>query len=56
VAEVPTTPASPAAGVGHGLRRLAASSGPPASIAHGTTVVTDAIVERRGATVGLITT
>jgi N-methylhydantoinase A/oxoprolinase/acetone carboxylase beta subunit len=37
-----------------GLRRCA--GGGPGSLAHGTTLVTNAIVERRGAPVGLITT
>ncbi len=36
--------------------RLSPGAGPLASLAHGTTVVTNAIVERRGARVGLITT
>src|SRR5262249_45522176 len=54
--KVPTTPAAPAAGVLDSLAAL----GPEASgwtlLAHGTTLVTNAIVERRGAPVGLITT
>jgi N-methylhydantoinase A len=53
--KVPTTPASPADGVMHGLRTLAGGE-PLASVAHGTTIVTNAIVEGRGAVVGLITT
>jgi N-methylhydantoinase A len=54
--KVPTTPADPARGVVDGLDALAAETGPPTSLAHGTTVVTNAIVEHRGAPVGLVTT
>jgi N-methylhydantoinase A len=39
----------------HGLSTLLGPK-PPASIAHGTTIVTNAIVEGRGALVGLVTT
>src|SRR6266446_5649358 len=53
--KVPTTPANPALGVMHGLTTLVGSA-PLASVAHGTTIVTNAIVEGRGAVVGLITT
>jgi len=53
--KVPTTPASPADGVMRGLETLAGDH-PIASVAHGTTIVTNAIVEGRGAVVGLITT
>ncbi|MGH7356799.1 MAG: hydantoinase/oxoprolinase N-terminal domain-containing protein, partial [Candidatus Rokuibacteriota bacterium] len=53
--KVPTTPSSPADGVIHGLATLAAGES-LASVAHGTTIVTNAIVEGRGATVGLVTT
>ena len=53
--KVPTTPASPADGVLHGLQTLAAGEA-VASVAHGTTIVTNAIVEGRGAVVGLVTT
>jgi N-methylhydantoinase A len=53
--KVPTTP-SPADGVVQGLATLAARTGRLASLAHGTTVVTNAIVQGRGARVGLITT
>src|SRR6184192_2193372 len=53
--KVPTTPASPADGVMRGLQTLAGDH-PIASVAHGTTIVTNAIVEGRGAVVGLITT
>ncbi len=54
--KVPTTPADPARGVVAGLDVLAADTAPPTSLAHGTTVVTNAIVEHRGARVGLVTT
>jgi N-methylhydantoinase A len=53
--KVPSTPASPADGVMNGLSTLAGGE-PLASVAHGTTIVTNAIVEGRGAVVGLITT
>jgi N-methylhydantoinase A len=54
--KVPTTPAEPARGVIDGLAALARMAGPAASIAHGTTTITNAIVEGRGARVGLVTT
>src|SRR2546422_7148746 len=53
--KVPTTPANPALGVMQGLTTLVGSA-PLASVAHGTTIVTNAIIEGRGAVVGLITT
>src|SRR5207249_1058507 len=43
-------------GVLNGLAAVRHAAGVPASVAHGTTVVTNAIVERRGARVGLVTT
>jgi len=54
--KVPTTPANLGRGVLNGLATVRAAAGPPASVAHGTTVVTNAIVEGRGARVGLVTT
>jgi N-methylhydantoinase A len=54
--KVPTTPAAPAAGLLNGIAALEPITGPWVSLAHGTTLVTNAIVERRGAPVGLITT
>jgi N-methylhydantoinase A len=54
--KVPTTPAEPSRGVIHGLSVLAPVAGRPSAIAHGTTTVTNAIVEGRGARVGLVTT
>src|SRR2546427_5982158 len=53
--KVPTTPANLARGVLNGLAAVRPPAG-AASVAHGTTVVTNAIVERRGARVGLVTT
>jgi N-methylhydantoinase A len=55
-AKIPTTPVRPADGVGQALALLAGRAGRLRSLAHGTTVVTNAIVERRGARVGLVTT
>ena len=54
--KVPTTPAHPATGVLNGLRALEPAAGAIGALAHGTTMVTNAIVEGRGAKVGLITT
>jgi N-methylhydantoinase A len=54
--KVPTTPAAPAVGVLNGIAVLERQTGPCASVAHGTTLVTNAIVEGRGARVGLVTT
>jgi len=54
--KVPPPPANPAEGVLHGIATLAPRTGAWASLAHGTTMVTNAIVERRGAPVGYITT
>ncbi len=63
-AKVPSTPADPSLGVVDGLDRLAAALGvaPAAMLArterivHGTTVATNALIERNGARVGLLTT
>ena len=54
--KVPSTPASPAAAVLNGLAALGSQAASWTSLAHGTTLVTNAIVERRGAPVGLVTT
>src|SRR5262249_21721308 len=54
--KVPTTPAAPAAGVLDSLAALGPEASGWALLAHGTTLVTNAIVERRGAPVGLVTT
>src|SRR5215470_13942871 len=54
--KVPTVPANPAQGVLDGMRALLGPGEACASLAHGTTTVTNAIVERRIAPVGLVTT
>ena len=54
--KVPTTPDNPAGGVLNGLAAVHRVAGPCASLAHGTTLVTNAIVERRVGAVGLVTT
>jgi N-methylhydantoinase A len=54
--KVPTTPRQPVAAVLAGLGALAREMGAPRSLAHGTTMVTNAVVERRGAVVALVTT
>jgi N-methylhydantoinase A len=64
LAKAPSTPADPSLGVVDGLGRLAAALGlaPAAMLAgtlrivHGTTVATNALIERSGARVGLLTT
>jgi len=54
--KVPTATTRPADGVLSGLARLTAGGNVAGSVAHGTTIVTNAIVERRTAAVGLVTT
>src|SRR5262249_39556252 len=54
--KVPTTPSNPAGGVLDGLAAVARVAGRCASLAHGTTLVTNAIIERRVGAVGLVTT
>lgn len=60
VGKVLTTPREPAQGVLNGLSKVLAQSGvDPAAIAyviHATTLVTNAVIERKGARTGLITT
>lgn len=60
VAKVLTTPDDPAAGALSGFRRILESAGLTApdvsSIVHATTLITNALIERRGARTGLITT
>src|SRR3954454_16529909 len=51
-AKIPTTPSDPSDGV---RTVIAALGGPPAVLAHGTTVATNALLERRGATAALVT-
>jgi N-methylhydantoinase A len=56
VAKVPTTRHDPAQGVLDGIGRAAADLGAVATVVHGTTVGTNALIERTGAPTGLITT
>lgn len=55
-----TTPADPAEGALSGIRAITAQAGIAAAdlseVLHGTTLVTNALIERRGATTGLLTT
>ena len=53
VAKVLSTPADPSRAVAEGLAALAGE--PPDVLAHGTTVATNALLERRGARVALVT-
>src|SRR4051812_11806774 len=50
IAKVLSTPADPAAAVSSAL-----GGGRPAELAHGTTVATNALLERRGASLALVT-
>jgi N-methylhydantoinase A/oxoprolinase/acetone carboxylase beta subunit len=56
IAKVPSTPADPALAVAGGLAELAGEAGAPDVMCHGTTVATNALLERRGADVTLVTT
>jgi N-methylhydantoinase A len=60
VHKTPSTPENPAKAIIAGLRELAAASGIPlssvGSLAHGTTVATNALIQRKGGTVAVITT
>ena len=56
LAKVPSTPANQAAGVLAALDRAAASLAAVASIVHGTTVTTNALLERKLSRTGLVTT
>lgn len=56
VAKVPSTPDDQARGILAGLERLATSPAELARFAHGTTVATNAVLERSGARVLLVTT
>lgn len=51
-----STPSNPAEAVGHGLRRLAPDLLRGAHLLHGSTVATNALIERKGATIGLLVT
>jgi N-methylhydantoinase A/oxoprolinase/acetone carboxylase beta subunit len=54
ILKVPSTPDDPGEAVRRGVTELAA--GRPGVLAHGTTVATNALLERRGARVALVTT
>ena len=56
VGKVPTTRHDPAQGVLDGIRAVTANFGEVATVVHGTTVGTNALIERTGAPTGLITT
>ncbi|MBV9951457.1 MAG: hydantoinase/oxoprolinase family protein [Acidimicrobiia bacterium] len=56
IAKVPSTPADPAEAVARGLAELVGEGGSPEVLCHGTTVATNALLERRGAEVTLVTT
>ena len=56
VAKVPSVPADPSLALMDGLRALEAAPGELGLIIHGTTVATNAVLERKGARVGLIMT
>ena len=59
-AKTPSTPADQAEGVMSGLAKVCAAAGVEpreiAQVLHGTTVATNAILEGKGARVGLVTT
>ncbi len=56
IAKVPSTPADPGAAVRAGLAALVGPDTRPGVLAHGTTVATNVLLERRGATTALVTT
>jgi N-methylhydantoinase A len=56
VGKVPTTRHDPAQGVLDGIRSVAADLRTVSTVVHGTTVGTNALIERTGAATGLITT
>ena len=58
VCKVPTTPDDQSEGFDLGLREALESAGAPSPslVAHGTTVATNAVLERRGAVTGLVAT
>jgi N-methylhydantoinase A/oxoprolinase/acetone carboxylase beta subunit/N-methylhydantoinase B/oxoprolinase/acetone carboxylase alpha subunit len=56
VAKIPTTSEDQSRGCVHALHSLGASSAAIKTIVHGTTVATNAIIERKGVVCGLITT
>jgi len=56
VAKVPSTPGDQSRGFMDGIGQVAEGSGAIATVVHGTTVATNALLERRGAKTGIITT
>jgi N-methylhydantoinase A/oxoprolinase/acetone carboxylase beta subunit len=54
IAKMPSTPEDPGAAVRTGMAQV--GDGRPALLSHGTTVATNALLERSGATVALVTT
>jgi N-methylhydantoinase A/oxoprolinase/acetone carboxylase beta subunit len=57
VVKVLSTPEDPGRALGQGLAQLVGAEGPaPELLAHGTTVATNALLERRGGRVALVTT
>src|SRR3712207_4647267 len=56
VHKILSTPGDPGRAVRAGLDDLADDGEPPSLLAHGTTVATNALLERRGARVALVTT
>jgi N-methylhydantoinase A len=54
--KVPTTPQDIASGISTALEKSGAPAAEVAEIAHGTTVATNALLERKGARTGLLTT
>ena len=56
VAKVPTSRPDPSLGVIHGIEQAIEATGNTALIVHGTTIGTNALLERRGARTGVITT
>jgi len=56
MAKVPTSPADPTQGLLRALAKLRVALPETGRVVHGTTIGTNAILERRGATVGVVTT
>ncbi len=56
IAKVPTTPADQSEGFLEGIRARVADLGEVMTVVHGTTVATNALLERKGARTGVITT
>jgi N-methylhydantoinase A len=56
IEKVPSTPADPSAGILAGIARLNLDLGTVGKLAHGTTVATNTILERKGALTAVLTT